>query len=181
MPVEAAQEERRTSEANISETCYAISINCLNNRSLMKHFSTHPAFSFSWMLAVGVAGLEGDIGEQPEGGTVGWRTVISRLQMWKQDLSHRDTGTSVFRVGPGLKARGLGRAWVGLGRGEPQAQGLAIHFEGRIQAQETKVLPFESKTGQPWVHELFMQIHNLCMINIWSLLDRPGNGREWSL
>jgi hypothetical protein len=45
----------------------------------MKHFSTHPAFSFSWMSAVGVAGLEGDIGEQPEGGTVGWRTVISRL------------------------------------------------------------------------------------------------------
>ncbi|KAJ7315808.1 hypothetical protein DFH08DRAFT_715332 [Mycena albidolilacea] len=28
---------------------------------------------------------------------------------------------SVFRVGPGLKARGLGRAWAGLGRGEPQA------------------------------------------------------------
>jgi hypothetical protein len=30
--------------------------------------------------------------------------------------------TSVFRVGPGLKARGLGRAWPGLGRGEPQAR-----------------------------------------------------------
>ncbi|KAJ7450306.1 hypothetical protein B0H11DRAFT_2201955 [Mycena galericulata] len=30
--------------------------------------------------------------------------------------------SSVFRVGPGLKARGLGRAWAGLGRRKSQAR-----------------------------------------------------------
>ncbi|KAJ7863961.1 hypothetical protein B0H14DRAFT_2574614 [Mycena olivaceomarginata] len=72
---------------------------------------------------------------------------------------------------PGL-GPGMGGAWVGenlrpdpttgreAGPGRAWAQALGLAGYRIIQAQETKVLPFESTAGQPWAHELFMQIHN---------------------